>query len=125
VASANALIIGFRDVKQLSDSRTDYFGRIAIGMEHDGSGATVQLKIGNEVIPYAPITTAQELFFQLQKAMHEFGDKNYMSSFMQIDSGLYNTGEENTPSLLQMPRTSCTNKQITLILFSNILFQDV
>jgi hypothetical protein len=36
------------------------------------------------------------LFFQLQKAMHEFGDKNYESTFMKIDSGLYNTSEGTT-----------------------------
>jgi hypothetical protein len=53
VASANALLIGFREQKQLSDCRTDYFGRIAIGMQQDGSGATVQLRVGNEAIPYA------------------------------------------------------------------------
>jgi hypothetical protein len=100
VASANALLIGFRDNKQLSDRRTDYFGRIAIGMTHDGTGATVQLKIGNEVVPYAPISTAQELLFQLQKAMHEFGDKNYETAFMKLDSGYYATAEATIPLTL-------------------------
>jgi hypothetical protein len=41
--------------------RTDYFGRIATRMKHDGTGATVQLKMGNDNIPYAPIGTPQEL----------------------------------------------------------------
>jgi hypothetical protein len=68
-------------------------------MTHNGTGATVQLKIGNEVIPYSPISTAQELFFQLQQAMHEFGDKNYESTFMKIDPGLYNTAEQTTVCL--------------------------
>jgi hypothetical protein len=82
VASANALVIGFRDSKRLSDSHADYFGRIAIGITNDGSEASIQLKIGNEVIPYCPVT---ELFFQLQGAMHEFGDKHYDTMFMKID----------------------------------------
>jgi hypothetical protein len=56
-------------------------------MTHDGSGASLQLKIGNEVIPYCPVTTAQEVFFQLQKAMHEFGDMNYETMFTKIDYG--------------------------------------
>jgi hypothetical protein len=79
-------------------------------MTHDGTGATVQLKIVNEVIPYSPISTAQELFFQLQKAMHEFGDKNYESTFMKIDTGLYNTGEQ-TLVLSQNDATDLMHKQ--------------
>jgi hypothetical protein len=65
VASANALLIRFREQNQLSDCRTDYFGRIAIGMKHDGTGATVQLKAGNDLIPCAPISTPQEVYHNL------------------------------------------------------------
>jgi hypothetical protein len=91
VASANALLIGFRDQKQLSDCRTDY-----VGMEHDGSGATVQLKVGNDNIPYAPISTPQELYHQLARSMHEFGDKEYATMFMKCDEGRYVTNDVTT-----------------------------
>jgi hypothetical protein len=93
VSSANALLIGFRDQKQLSGCRTDYFGRIAIGMEHDGTGATVQSKVGNDNIPYAPISTPQELYHNLARSMHEFGDKEYVTMFMKCDEGRYVTDE--------------------------------
>jgi hypothetical protein len=99
VASANALLIGFREQSQLSDCRTDYFGRIAIGMQQDGSGANVQLKVGNEVIPYAPISTPQELYHHLARAMHEFGDKEYATMFMKCDDGRYATNETLTASV--------------------------
>jgi hypothetical protein len=89
VASANALLIGFREQSQLSDSRTDYFGRIAIGMQQDGSGATVQLKVGNDNIPYAPVSTPLELYQDLARSMHEFGDKEYATMFMRCDEGRY------------------------------------
>jgi hypothetical protein len=93
VASANALLIGFGDQSQLSDCRRDYFGRIAIGMQQDGSGATVQLKVGNEVIPYAPISTPQELYHHLARSMHEFGDKEYATMFMKCDDGRFASDE--------------------------------
>jgi hypothetical protein len=93
VASANALLIEFRDQKQLSDCRTDCFGRIAIGMRHDGSGATAQLRIGNDVIPYAAISTPQELYHHLARSMHEFGDKEYATMFMKCHAGQYITNE--------------------------------
>jgi hypothetical protein len=89
VASSNALLIGFREQSQLSDSRTDYFGRMAIGMQQDGSGATVQLKVGNDNIAYAPISTPLELYQDLARSMHEFGDKEYATMFTRCDDGRY------------------------------------
>jgi hypothetical protein len=105
VASANALIIGFRDTKQLSDSRTDYFGRIAIGMTHDGSGATVQLKIGNEVIPYGPITTAQELFSSYERQCTNLETKTMKVHLCKSIQGCLLQERTYKSLLLQIPQT--------------------
>jgi hypothetical protein len=91
VACANALLTVFREQSQLSHCRTDCLGRIAIGMKHDGTRATVQLKVGNDLIPYAPISTPQELYHNLARSMHEVGDKEYTTMFMKCDDGRYAT----------------------------------
>jgi hypothetical protein len=65
-------------------------------MKHDRTGATVQLKVGNDNIPYAPIYTPQELYHNLARSMHEFGDKEYATMFMKCDEGRYATDVNTT-----------------------------
>lgn len=72
VASANALYVTFRDAAQLQDPKYESLKRQAIGLSQTGDKASVQLRIGNELIPQSPIVSSSEALIELLKAHHDY-----------------------------------------------------
>ena len=74
IASANALYVIFRDSAVFNKQRYDSQGRSAIGIQPLADGASVQLRIGNELIPQTPIVSSSEALIELLKASHMYPD---------------------------------------------------
>lgn len=76
ISSANAIYHIFRNGNGVEDFQFDSLRRMTIGFT-DGpgssSGATAQLRIGNELIPQSPIQNASEVLEELLKAHHMDG----------------------------------------------------
>lgn len=72
VASANALYVTFRDSLQLQNAKYESLKRQSIGLSQTGDRASVQLRIGNELIPQSPIVSSSEALIELLKAHHDY-----------------------------------------------------
>lgn len=89
ISSANAIYNLFRNGSGLEDFRFDSLRRMTIGMTDDNTSAcTVQMRIGNELIPQSPIQSASEALQELLKAHHIEG---YMGTSEKMGSIVANS----------------------------------
>lgn len=89
ISSANAIYNIFRNGSGLEDYRFDSMRRMTIGMTDDNTSAcTVQMRIGNELIPQSPIQSASEALQELLKAHHMEG---YMGTTEKMGSVVANS----------------------------------
>lgn len=89
ISSANAIYNLFRNGSGLDDFRFDSLRRMTIGMTDDNTSAcTVQMRIGNELIPQSPIQSASEALQELLKAHHIEG---YMGTCEKMGSIVANS----------------------------------
>ena len=106
IASANSLFVIFRDRRQSNDTTKENFKRQAIGLEHDGTGCSYQLRLGNELIPQTPINTPNEALMQLLRALHDYPNTNHVSVLGQCKQTGWGSGAVQTDfshSLIQYP----------------------
>lgn len=96
ISSANAIYNLFRNGSGLDDFRFDSLRRMTIGMVDDNTSAcTVQMRIGNELIPQSPIQSASEALQELLKAHHIEG---YMGTNEKMGSIVANSQCFSWPS---------------------------
>ena len=89
ISSANAIYNIFRNGSGLEDFRFDSMRRMTIGMtDNNTSACTVQMRIGNELIPQSPIQSASEALQELLKAHHMEG---YMGTTEKMGSVVANS----------------------------------
>jgi hypothetical protein len=74
ISSCDAIIGIFRDSDILDDITLNSFLRSPIGMNAKGTGASYQLRIGNEFVPQTEIQSSNDSFIELLRAHHMFGD---------------------------------------------------
>ena len=75
ISSANAIYTIFRNAAGENDFRFDSLRRMTCGFtdNRNGTNASAQLRIGNELIPQSPIQSASEALEELLKAHHMSG----------------------------------------------------